>query len=140
MFVSVGVGAFAAGIFHLMTHAFFKALLFLGAGSVMHAMGNETDIYKMGGLRKKMPATFWTFLIATAAISGFPLFSGFFSKDEILWMSFSSQHGHWGLWLTLWDRCGRHVVLHVSLCFRDLLRQTAGRAPLRPWLTNPRPL
>jgi NADH-quinone oxidoreductase subunit L len=102
MFVGVGVGAYAAGIFHLMTHAFFKALLFLGAGSVMHAMGNETDIQKMGGLRKKMPWTFWTFMIATLAIAGFPPFSGFFSKDEILWQAYSSHHGSAGLWLLLW--------------------------------------
>ncbi len=102
MFVGVGVGAYAAGIFHLMTHAFFKALLFLGAGSVMHAMGNETDIQKMGGLRKKMPWTFWTFLIATLAIAGFPPFSGFFSKDEILWQAYSSHFGSTGLWLLLW--------------------------------------
>ncbi|MFC1525081.1 NADH-quinone oxidoreductase subunit L [Planctomycetota bacterium] len=85
MFLGVGVGAFVAGIFHLMTHAFFKALLFLGAGSVMHGTGNKTDIYKMGGLRKYMPITFGTFLIATLAIAGIPMFSGFFSKDEILW-------------------------------------------------------
>ncbi len=102
MFVGVGVGAYAAGIFHLMTHAFFKALLFLGAGSVMHAMGNETDIQKMGGLRKKMPWTFWTFLVATLAICGFPPFSGFFSKDEILWQAFSSRFGSTGLWFVLW--------------------------------------
>ncbi len=102
MFVGVGVGAYAAGIFHLMTHAFFKALLFLGAGSVMHAMGNETDIRKMGGLRKKMPWTFWTFIVATLAISGFPPFSGFFSKDEILWQSYSSHFGSTALWAVLW--------------------------------------
>lgn len=102
MFVGVGVGAYAAGIFHLMTHAFFKALLFLGAGSVMHAVGGETDIQKMGGLRSKMPWTFWTFVIATLAIAGFPPFSGFFSKDEILWMAFSSAHGSPALWAVLW--------------------------------------
>jgi NADH-quinone oxidoreductase subunit L len=91
MFVGVGVGAFSAGIFHLMTHAFFKGLLFLGAGSVMHAMSGELDMRKMGGLRKKIPITFWTFLIACIAIAGiFPL-SGFFSKDEILGKAFESQ-------------------------------------------------
>ena len=91
MFVGVGVGAFSAGIFHLMTHAFFKGLLFLGAGSVMHAMSGELDMRKMGGLRKKIPITFWTFLIACIAISGiFPL-SGFFSKDEILGKAYLSQ-------------------------------------------------
>ena len=99
MFVGVGVGAFAAGIFHLMTHAFFKALLFMGAGSVMHAMSNNTDMRIMGGLKKHMPITYWTFLIATLAISGIPGFSGFFSKDEILWQSFSSPYGNFWIWL-----------------------------------------
>ncbi len=85
MFLAVGVGAYADGIFHLVTHAFFKALLFLGAGSVMHALGGEVDIRKMGNLRAKMPTTHWTFLIGAAALAGIPLVSGFFSKDEILW-------------------------------------------------------
>ena len=99
MFLGAGVGAFAAGIFHLMTHAFFKALLFLGAGSVMHAMSNNTDMRIMGGLRKYMPITYWTFLLATLAIAGIPGFSGFFSKDEILWQAFSSPYGSFWLWL-----------------------------------------
>jgi NADH-quinone oxidoreductase subunit L len=99
MFVAVGVGAYAAGIFHLMTHAFFKGLLFLGAGSVMHALSGELDIRKMGALRKKIPITFGTFFIATLAIAGVPGLSGFFSKDEILWMAFSSGRGHFLLWL-----------------------------------------
>jgi NADH-quinone oxidoreductase subunit L len=85
MFVAVGVGAYVAGIFHLMTHAFFKALLFLGAGSVMHALSGEQDMRKMGGLRQKIPVTYKTILIATLAIAGVPGLSGFFSKDEILW-------------------------------------------------------
>src|SRR6202790_328027 len=84
MFLACGVGAFGAGIFHLMTHAFFKALLFLSAGSVIHAMGGEQDMWHMGGLRKKIPVTFWTMFMATLAIAGAPGFSGFFSKDEIL--------------------------------------------------------
>ena len=99
MFVAVGVGAYAAGIFHLMTHAFFKGLLFLGAGSVMHAMSGELDIRNMGGLRKKIPVTYWTFFIACLAIAGIPGFSGFFSKDEILWKAFSSSQGHTLIWL-----------------------------------------
>lgn len=99
MFLGVGVGAYSAGIFHLMTHAFFKGLLFLGAGSVMHALSGELDMRKMGGLREKIPITFWTFFIATLAISGIPGLSGFFSKDEILWQAFSSPHGHFILWL-----------------------------------------
>ncbi len=98
MFLGVGVGAFSAGIFHLMTHAFFKGLLFLGAGSVMHALSGELDMRKMGGLRKKTPITFWTFFFATMAIAGIPGLSGFFSKDEILWQAFSSPHGYWLLW------------------------------------------
>jgi NADH-quinone oxidoreductase subunit L len=91
MFVGVGLGAYAAGIFHLMTHAFFKALLFLAAGSVMHALRGELDVYKMGGLKKHLPTTFWTFLLATIAIAGIPPFAGFFSKDEILWNAFSKS-------------------------------------------------
>ncbi|MGB9592589.1 MAG: NADH-quinone oxidoreductase subunit L [Anaerolineae bacterium] len=90
MFLGVGVGAYAAGIFHLTTHAFFKALLFLGAGSVMHALAGELDIRKMGGLRHKIPVTFWTFLFAALAIAGFPGLAGFFSKDEILWQTFAN--------------------------------------------------
>ncbi len=84
MFVGVGSGAFAAGIYHLMTHAFFKALLFLGAGSVIHALSGEQDLRNMGGLRKKTPITFWTLVIASLAIAGIPPFAGFYSKDEIL--------------------------------------------------------
>ncbi len=98
MFLGVGVAAYSAGIFHLMTHAFFKALLFLGAGSVIHAMGGEQDIMNMGGLRKHIPKTFATFFIGTLAIAGTPGLSGFFSKDEILWYAFSSPHGHPLLW------------------------------------------
>jgi len=89
MFVGVGVGAFAAGLFHVMTHAFFKALLFLGSGAVIHAMHEEQDIQKMGGLKKYMPTTYTTFFIGALAIAGFPLLSGFFSKDEILWKAFA---------------------------------------------------
>jgi NADH-quinone oxidoreductase subunit L len=99
MFLGVGVGAFSAGIFHLMTHAFFKGLLFLAAGSVMHALSGELDMRKMGALRKKIPYTFWTFFIACFAIAGIFPFAGFFSKDEILWQAFSSSHGHVLLWL-----------------------------------------
>src|ERR1700722_3099002 len=99
MFMACGVGAFSAGIFHLMTHAFFKGLLFLGAGSVIHAVGGEQDMRKMGGVRKYMPWTFLTMTIATFAIAGFPPFAGFFSKDEILWKAYSSPHGSWVFWL-----------------------------------------
>jgi NADH-quinone oxidoreductase subunit L len=96
MFAAVGVGAYAAGVFHLMTHAFFKACLFLGSGSVIHAMGGEQDMRKMGGLRHKMPITFVTFLVATLALGGVPPFAGFMSKDEIIWEAFA--HGHTVVW------------------------------------------
>jgi NADH-quinone oxidoreductase subunit L len=99
MFMAAGVAAYSASIFHLMTHAFFKALLFLGAGSVIHGIGGEQDMRKMGGLRKHMPWTFWTMLIATLAISGILPFAGFFSKDEILWQAFSSPHGSKIFWV-----------------------------------------
>ncbi len=98
MFLAMGVAAFAAGIFHLVTHAFFKALLFLGSGAVIHAMHDEQDIQKMGGLKKYLPITYWTFVIAALAISGIPPFAGFFSKDEILWKAFAGDHGSVVLW------------------------------------------
>jgi NADH-quinone oxidoreductase subunit L len=134
MFLGVGVGAFSAGVFHLMTHAFFKGLLFLGAGSVMHALSGELDMRKMGGLKSKTPVTFITFLFATLAIAGIPGLSGFFSKDEILWQAFSSSHGHFLLWfvaaiaagmtafymfralfMTFWGECraDEHVKHHI---------------------------
>jgi NADH-quinone oxidoreductase subunit L len=90
MFLALGAGAFSAGIFHVMTHAFFKALLFLGAGSVIHSMHEQQDIRQYGGLKKYMPLTYGTFLVAAVAISGIPPLSGFFSKDEILWYSYSN--------------------------------------------------
>ena len=92
MFVGAGVMAYSAGIFHLMTHAFFKALLFLGAGSVIHAMGGEQDLMRMGGLRKYIPTTYRTMLVAALAISGIFPFAGFFSKDEILWSAWANGH------------------------------------------------
>src|SRR5512136_3197213 len=98
MFVAAGVMAYSAGIFHLMTHAFFKALLFLGAGSVIHAMGGEQDLMRMGGLRKYVPTTFRTMFIAALAISGIFPFAGFFSKDEILWSAWAQ--GHPLIWAT----------------------------------------
>jgi NADH-quinone oxidoreductase subunit L len=99
MFMACGVAAFSAGIFHLMTHAFFKGLLFLAAGSVIHGIGGEQDMRKMGGLRVYMPWTFLTMSIATFAIAGFPPLAGFFSKDEILWKAYSSEYGSWVFWL-----------------------------------------
>ncbi|HEY8671080.1 MAG TPA: NADH-quinone oxidoreductase subunit L, partial [Terriglobales bacterium] len=99
MFLACGVTAFSAGIFHLMTHAFFKGLLFLAAGSVIHAVGGEQDMRKMGGLRKHIPWTFWTMTIATIAIAGIPPFAGFFSKDEILWRAYQASWVYWLLGL-----------------------------------------
>jgi NADH-quinone oxidoreductase subunit L len=97
MFLGCGVGAFTAGIFHLMTHAFFKGLLFLGSGSVIHAMSDEQDMRKMGGLKEYLPVTYKTFLIGTISIAGFIPFAGFFSKDEILYKTW--EHGHPVLWV-----------------------------------------
>ncbi|MCD6150805.1 MAG: NADH-quinone oxidoreductase subunit L [Deltaproteobacteria bacterium] len=109
MFLGLGVGAYAAGMFHVLTHAFFKALLFLGSGAVIHSMHqglhkvhshvDAQDMRNMGGLKSKTPITYVTFLIGTLAIAGIPGFSGFFSKDEILWKAYSSPHGHFLLWL-----------------------------------------
>jgi NADH-quinone oxidoreductase subunit L len=97
MFLAMGVGAYAAGVFHLYTHAFFKALMFLGSGAVIHALAGEQDMRRMGGLRKDLPITYWTFLIGALSIAGVPLLSGFFSKDEILYRTFAS--GHTLLWV-----------------------------------------
>ncbi len=97
MFLAMGVGAYTAGIFHLYTHAFFKACLFLGSGAVIHALAGEQDIRHMGGLKDKLPITYWTFLIASLAIAGVPGLAGFFSKDEILFKTFSG--GHMLLWI-----------------------------------------
>ncbi len=99
MFLACGVGAFSAGIFHLMTHAFFKGLLFLAAGSVIHAVGGEQDMRQMGGLRSKIPWTFWTMTAATFAIAGIPPFAGFFSKDEILWRAYQASWVYWAIGL-----------------------------------------
>ena len=100
MFLALGVGAFAAGVFHVFTHAFFKALLFLGSGSVIHAMSGEQDMRNMGDLHRRIPITHWTMFIATFAIAGIPPFAGFFSKDEILWQAWSSEGGAYRLlWL-----------------------------------------
>jgi NADH-quinone oxidoreductase subunit L len=96
MFLAMGVGAFSAGIFHLYTHAFFKALMFLGSGAVIHALHGEQDMRRMGGLRKELPITYWTFLIGALAIAGVPGLAGFFSKDEILFRTFAG--GHTLLW------------------------------------------
>ena len=135
MFLAAGVGAFTAAIFHLMTHAFFKALLFLGSGSVIHAMGGEQDLRKMGGLKKALPLTTLTFLAATLAIAGVPGFSGFFSKDEILWKSFGEGNAyHLGsplLWLAGIVAAGLttfYMFRLVFLCFYGEGRMDAETA------------
>ncbi len=103
MFLALGVGAFGAGVFHVFTHAFFKALLFLGAGSVIHAMSGEQDMRNMGDLGHRVPTTHITMFIATLAIAGIPPFAGFFSKDEILWQTWTSEHGAYvWLWVIGW--------------------------------------
>jgi NADH-quinone oxidoreductase subunit L len=117
MFLAVGVGAFGAAVFHLFTHAFFKACLFLGSGSVIHALGGEQDMRKMGGLKEFLPKTYWTYVIATLAIAGAPFTAGFFSKDLILWQAYSSSHGSPGLWLIAWITAG----LTAFYMFRQLL-------------------
>ena len=132
MFLGVGVGAYSAGIFHLMTHAFFKGLLFLGAGSVMHALSGELDMRKMGALRKKIPVTFWTFFIATLAIAGIPGLSGFFSKDEILWQAFSSSHGHFLLWLVAAVAAG----MTAFYMFRALFLTFFGESRVDPHVAH----
>ena len=122
MFIAAGVGVFQASLFHLITHAFFKSLLFLCAGSVIHAMSDEQDMRKMGGLWRKIPITAWTMLAATLAISGIPGFAGFFSKDEILWNSFSGGYGATILWVIGWATAG----LTAFYMFRLLFMTFAG--------------
>ena len=104
MFLAAGLGAFSAAIFHVFTHAFFKACLFLGSGSVIHALGGEQDMRRMGGLKAHMPVTYWTYVVATLAISGIPFTAGFFSKDLILWRAF--DHGSYALWAIGWVTAG----------------------------------
>ena len=124
MFLGLGVGAYTAGVFHLMTHAFFKALLFLGAGSVIHGMSDEQDIRQMGGLRRKMPVTFWTFFVACLAIAGVPGFSGFFSKDFILEEVYASSLGSPTLWLVGTIGAGLTAFYMFRLLFLTFFGET----------------
>ena len=137
MFLAMGVGAYTAGLFHVVTHAFFKALLFLGSGAVIHAMHHvyhkvhdhrrdPQDMRNMGGLRKKLPVTYWTFLVGTVAIAGFPPFSGFFSKDEILWQAAST--GHWPLWAMGFAAAGLTSFYMFRLFFMTFHGQHRGKA------------
>ena len=125
MFLAMGVGAFGAGIFHLYTHAFFKACLFLGSGAVIHALHGEQDIRNMGGLRKPLPITFYTFVIASLAIAGVPGLAGFFSKDEILFETFAEGH------TILWVIGALTSLLTATYMFRLVYLTFAGerRAP-----------
>ena len=137
MILACGVGAFGAAMFHLMTHAFFKALMFLGSGSVIHGMHHEQDIRKMGGLRKFMPITHLTFAIGWLAIIGAPLFSGFFSKDEILWMTWHSPRGSgllWGIGILGAATTAFYMTRLMALTFWGKFRGDAQHPPHEsPW-------
>ena len=123
MFLGCGVGAFGAGIFHLMTHAFFKALLFLSAGSVIHAMGGEQDMWHMGGLASKIKVTFWCMLFGTIAIAGFIPFAAFFSKDAILFRGIQLRARRQGALCRRVAGGDPHFVLHVPFDLAHVLRQ-----------------
>ena len=128
MFLALGVGAWTAGIFHLMTHAFFKALLFLGSGAIIHCLHHEHNIFKMGGLRRKMPVTFWSFMIGSAALAALPMTSGFFSKDQILLEAY--QFPGIGPWLWLGGLCG--ALLTAIYSFRLVFVVFFGQAKTEP--------
>ena len=132
MFLAVGVGAYAAGIFHLMTHAFFKACLFLGSGSVIHAMSGEKDIFKMGQLSKKMKITWATFLASSLAIAGLPPLSGFVSKDEILWLTFNAQMDPAWLAPLLWGVGFCAAGMTAFYVFRAVLMTFHGKDNVSP--------
>ncbi len=129
MFLALGVGAFAAGVFHVFTHAFFKALLFLGSGSVIHAMSGEQDMRNMGDLHRRIPITHWTMFIATFAIAGIPPFAGFFSKDEILWQAWSSEGGAYRL---LWLVGYATALMTAFYMFRLMFLTFHGRPRMSP--------
>jgi len=128
MFAAAGVGAYVAAMFHLMTHAFFKALLFLGAGSVIHGMSDDQDIRHMGGLKSKMPRTHWPFLLATLAIAGIPGFAGFFSKDEILAGAWGSNRVVWGMLLVGAGITAFYMFRLYYLVFHGKFRGTEEQA------------
>ena len=126
MFLACGVGAFAAGIFHLMTHAFFKALLFLGSGSVIHALSGEQDMRHMGDLKKHLPITYWTFIMATLAIAGIFPFAGFFSKDEILFKSLVDGH------ILYWMIAAAAAFMTAFYMFRLIFMTFHGESRVKP--------
>jgi NADH-quinone oxidoreductase subunit L len=140
MFLALGVGAWSAAIFHFMIHAFFKALLFLGAGAVIFVMDDEHNMFKMGGLRKKLPVTFWTFLIGAGSLSALPLITaGFYSKDKILWLSYSGTQG--SVWLWLAGLAG--ALITALYAFRMVFLTFFGKEKKSPakipglWMTIP---
>ncbi|MGA7768830.1 MAG: NADH-quinone oxidoreductase subunit L [Candidatus Sulfotelmatobacter sp.] len=124
MFLALGVGAFSAAVFHVFTHSFFKALLFLGAGSVIHAMSGEQDMHNMGDLRQRIPTTYWTMMIASLAITGIPPFAGFFSKDEILWQTWTSEGGAYRI---LWFIGYVTALMTAFYMFRLIYLTFSGR-------------
>jgi NADH-quinone oxidoreductase subunit L len=131
MFLAMGVGAYASGIFHLYTHAFFKALLFLASGAVIHALSGEQDMRRMGGLRKDLPITYWTFVIGAIAIAGVPPFAGFFSKDEILLRAYASGH------TLLWAVGVLTALLTATYMFRLVFMTFHGERAVRASEENP---
>ncbi len=138
MFVAMGTGAYSVGMFHLFTHAFFKALLFLGSGSVILAMHHEQDIRHMGGLKDKIPFTYWTMVIGTLALTGFPLTAGYFSKDAIIEAAYREQEPDGALCLRDdGDRRGADRVLFLAADLRDLPRQPARPPSLRAGARKP---
>src|SRR4051794_29449219 len=144
MFLALGVGAWSAAIFHLMTHAFFKALLFLSAGVVIMSLHEEHDIFRMGGLRKKLPVAFWTFLIGSASLAALPLVTaGFYSKDLILWQAWSSAGGNPWLWAAGWGGAiltGLYIFRVVFLVFFGEARTATPPETRRPGLRITIPL
>ena len=132
MFVAMGAGAYSVGMFHLFTHAFFKALLFLGSGSVIYAMHHEQDIRNMGGLWRKIPYTFAVMCVGTLALTGFPLFAGYFSKDAIIESAYAS-HNPFAMYAFLMTVVARRpdLVLFVASDLQDLLRRAARPGALR---------
>ena len=139
MILACGVGAFSVGLFHLLTHAFFKACLFLGAGAVLHALNGEEDMRNMGALARRLPFTFATFLVGTLALCGIPPFSGFFSKDEILFNAWTAANGSVLALGGGQRRIGTDGVLHVPRDLHDVLRQRQRGAGVRnPTSTNHR--
>lgn len=141
MFLALGIGAWQAAIFHFMTHAFFKALLFLGAGVIINALHDEHSIFRMGGLRKELPVTFWTFLIAGCSLAGLPFITaGFFSKDLIIWQTWSAQQGHPGLWIAAMLGALMTALYTFRLIFRVFFGPVGTPVTKRPGYAMTLPL